>query len=207
MRLPGSLPRLRPGRAGHGAAQDHAHAPPGTYGAVVLPGRGAGRGHLVLSGGSYVFCSLRAGRNAEIRATGAAAVAVDGDVELANATFVGPSSGGGTLSLFANGSRVHFSRQSEVHATLCAPNATLFLTEGAHLSGRFVARRIRAEHVTGVKPVKGTTTTTTKPPKTTTSTTTYTTSTTTTTIKTKVDKKAKLEATRKRARARRHRRV
>jgi hypothetical protein len=141
--------------------------PPGTYGNV----RVLGGGKLVLSGGSYVFCSLRAGRNAQVLVQHAATVNVTGLVNLSNTVFFGPdasvvpSISARDIQLFANGSLVHFSGSADVHARLCAPSAVLRLTHGGHVEGTFVAGTIRTERITGGLPGggPGSSTTTTMP--------------------------------------------
>jgi hypothetical protein len=139
---------------------------PGTYGDV----RVFGGGHLVLAGGSqpYVFCSLMAGRNGNITAQHAATVQIVNTVNLSNATFLGPDPSAQPpisahdVQLFVNGSAVHFSGGSDIHARLCAPNGNLRITHGSNIEGNFVAGTIRTERITaGLPPGSGTTTTTT----------------------------------------------
>jgi hypothetical protein len=140
---------------------------PGTYGAVVIEGGGGGSGRLVLTGGSYTFCSLRAARGATIAFQGPSTVAVNGNVTLGNGTTAGPAPGSGLgagdVVLHAAGTTVHFARNSRVQARLCAPNARLRLTHGGQHEGQFVAATVRAGRVSlrlGSTPTTTTTTTT-----------------------------------------------
>jgi hypothetical protein len=150
--------------------------PPGIYGDVLVRG-GAGKpGRLEFTGGDYALCRLDAARDAELVFLAPAEVSVEGQIEAGNTTFTGPAPGSGVgpldVRLFSDGARVHFSRRSRVAARLCAPGATLFLTEGASIEGSFVARVIRTERIGGGATT--TTTTTTSAPTTTTFTTTTT---------------------------------
>jgi hypothetical protein len=157
---------------------------PAGYGDIRILGSGT----LVLTGGDYRFCSLRASRHANIFVQQPATVHVSGTVNLANNVFLGPDPSilpvisPRDIHLFVNGTMVHFSGQSDVHAALCAPRALLRLTHGAHLNGMFVADTIHTERITGELPP--TTLTTTTSTSTTTSTTSKsTTSTSTSTIR------------------------
>jgi hypothetical protein len=136
----------------------------GPYGSVVV----MSGGNLVLGGGSYVFCSLRAGRDASITALRPSSISVVGDVNLSNGTFVGsdpsatPPVNPRDLKIFVNGGSVHFSGSSDVHARLCAPNAYMRITHGSDLQGLFMARTLRTERISGTPPpASGSTTTTT----------------------------------------------
>ena len=144
-----------------------------------------GGGTLILSGGDYRFCNLRAGRNANIIVERPATIHVAQTMNLGNSVFLGPPRGTQPsisprdVRVFVNGALVHFSVHADVHAVLCAPAATLRLTREANLNGVFVASRIRTERITGELP--STTTTTTS--STTSSSTSSTIATTTTTTK------------------------
>lgn len=141
---------------------------PGSYGDVMLLG-GAGKpAPLHLSGGSYSSCSLSARRGANVYADAPVTVTVMDAIELGDQSTTGPGPGTSLsafdVHLFADGTRVHFAHASEIHAELCAPHATLFVTQGADIFGSFVAGVIRTERIGG-----GETTTTTTSSSTTTS--------------------------------------
>lgn len=144
------------------------HLAPGTYGAVVVDG-GSVSGTLLLDGGAYTFCSLELGRNGELRTDAPATVAIAGRITVGPHTIVGPAAGSGlppsALRLLSNDNAVRFARQSEVHATVCAPDALLRVTAGSSLDGLFMARKIHTEHITvhgsGRDTPRDTTTTTT----------------------------------------------
>jgi hypothetical protein len=142
---------------------------PGVYGDVIVFNSST----LTLSGnGTYVFCSLRAGRDADIRVQAPATIeVVDGTVNLSNGVFLGPDASvpspiaADAIKFFASGPSIHFSGGSDVHTSLCAPNAMLRLTHDASLEGRFVADTIRTERISAGLPstttlVSSTTTTT-----------------------------------------------
>jgi hypothetical protein len=161
---------------------------PGTYGDVVVQGGGPGSGRLVLTGGTYTFCSLRASRGAEIRFGGPAVVRVAGDLMLSNGTSLGPILDAGVprfssteVGIFVSGSRVRFARRTQVKARLYAPAARLQIGRGSDIEGTFAARTISTDRIdarTPAPPVASTTTsttttttrTTTRPPTTTTTT-------------------------------------
>jgi len=154
---------------------------PNGYGDIRVYGGGT----LVLTGGDYRFCSLRAGRDATILVQGKSTIDVKGPINLANGTFLGPA-GSVTprdVAIFADTTMVHFSGSSDVRARLCAPGAMLRLTHGANVAGTFVARTIRTERITAGPPAGnpgGPTTTTTTIAASTTTTTTHGSTTTTT---------------------------
>jgi cysteine-rich repeat protein len=117
----------------------------GSFSGVVIPGT------LELTGGVYVFCNLRAGRNSRILFDSASVVNVVGIVNIGNNTFTGPAPGSGItaddIRFFVNGGSVHFSRISDVVMRLCAPFAKLKVTKGASLTGNFFAFQIRTEEI------------------------------------------------------------
>jgi hypothetical protein len=164
---------------------------PGTYGDIVVQGGGPGPATLVLRGGNYTFCSLRAFRGAQIRFDAPVVVRVLNDVLVSNSTYTGPALVGGAPSfspldaeLFVQGSRVRFSRRARVKAKLCAPRARLQVAQGSDLEGSFVARAIYTDRIDArtpaPTPTTTVTTTTTRPSTTRTTTTTRPTTTTTT---------------------------
>src|SRR5262249_38178246 len=138
-----------------------------------------------LTGGSYVFCSLRVRRGAAIEADSASQVFVAGDVSIGPKSRLGPSDdvAAGDLTIFSEGHQVSVSRNAEVTGRVCAPAATLYVTGGATPTGLFAADRVVASRITltGL-PTESTTTSTstTSSTSTTTSASTTTTSSTTT---------------------------
>src|SRR5581483_5152817 len=143
---------------------------------------------LLLSGGSYGFCSVAVARNSQLFAQGASDVSVTGDLAFGPNVAAGPASGSelvaGDLRFFVAGTSVQLSRISETQAHVCAPNATLQLTEGARFEGQLVADVIRTERVNGGPGSTTTTTTTTSTTTTSTTTTTQLPASTTTTAST-----------------------
>jgi len=144
--------------------------PPGTYGSLYVSG-GSSPGSVVLSSGTYVFCSVRTGRGVGVAASGAADVFVTGDVNIGPDTATAPTGGSGSLRIVTNGASIQFARAADVTALVCAPNADLRVTSASDLRGTFLARTIYTELIT-VHPtttVPTSTTTTSLPSVTTTS--------------------------------------
>src|SRR2546427_6879164 len=144
--------------------------PPGPYGNVVEFSAGSRSGRLVLTGGDYLFCSLRTGRSARILFQGPSTVKIQTEVNLGASAYLGPDPdvsplpSAADITLYVNGPAVRFSASSEAHARVYAPNAMLRLTHEATIEGTFLARLIRTERIGGGPP---TTTTTTSPTTTT----------------------------------------
>ena len=152
--------------------------PPGTYGNVVVFSAGSRSGRLVLTGGDYIFCSLRTGRSARILVQRPSTVKIQDEVNLGAGAYLGPDPDvsplplASDITLYVNGPAVRFSASSEAYAHVYAPNAMLRLTHEATIQGTFVARLIRTERIGGGPPTTTTTstTTTTRPGVTTTTT-------------------------------------
>jgi len=118
---------------------------PGSYGDVRVQGGGAGPGRLVLAGGRYVFCNLRAARNAVLDVESPAEVLVTGGLALGQSSRIEFTSGVGPrdLALVVDVGPVSFGRASKIAGHLCAPRALLRIVDGADVTGSFVARVIR----------------------------------------------------------------
>src|SRR5262249_49751561 len=84
--LPDPFPDCTGGPAVKVAAGAELTLPPDIYGAVEVGGAASHHGRLVLTGGRYVFCSLRTHRGSVVQADSAAQVFVAGDV------MIGPKS-------------------------------------------------------------------------------------------------------------------
>src|SRR5437867_994588 len=145
--------------------------PPGTYGNVVVFSAGDRSGRLILTGGEYLFCSLRTGRSARILVRRPSTVMIKNEVSLGAGAYLGPDPDvsplalAGDITLYVHGPAVRFSARSEAHAHVYAPNAMLRLTHEATIQGTFVARLIRTERIGGGPPTttSPSTTTTTRP--------------------------------------------
>ncbi len=118
--------------------------PPGTYGDVRLEGGAGGPGTLVLAG-TYRLCTLRAAREAVVRAAGPTTLYVEGALTGGNATRLAPQVGVGVdeLHVFVAGSLVRFTRRAGVAAMLCAPRASIRFGSGVSLQGRIAGADIR----------------------------------------------------------------
>src|SRR5947207_2648349 len=141
--------------------------PPGTYGNVVVFSAGSRSGRLVLTGGDYIFCSLRTGRSARILVQRPSTVKIQDELNLGAGAYLGPDPDvsplplASDITLYVNGPAVRFSASSEACAHVYAPNAMLRLTHEATIQGTFVARLIRTERIGGGPPTTTTTSTTT----------------------------------------------
>src|SRR5205823_4855283 len=124
--------------------------PPGTYGNVVVFSAGSRSGRLVLTGGEYLFCSLRTGRSARILVQRPSTVMIQNELNLGASAYLGPDPDvsplplAGDITLYVNGPAVRFSASSEAHAHVYAPNAMLRLTHEATIPGP--ARDLRQLH-------------------------------------------------------------
>src|SRR5207245_121000 len=108
--------------------------PPGTYGNVVVFSAGSRSGRLVLTGGDYLFCSLRTGRSARILFQGPSTVNIQNEVNLGASAYLGPDPdvsplpSEGDITLYVNGpaASTRSARSSAAAATsgtLTAPGA------------------------------------------------------------------------------------
>ena len=178
--VPDEFPDCSEGSAVNVAAGDERTLAPGVYGAVDVGGAASRHGRLVLSGGRYVFCSLRTRRGAVLEADSAAQVFVAGDVRLGPRSSLGPAE---DLEILTQGSRFAISRNAEVGARVCALDGTLHVTDGATLTGRFVAGQVVTGRIAlaGLETAPSTTTTSSTSTTSTTSTSTTSTAPTTTT--------------------------
>ena len=142
------FPRCNAGapiRVGH---RETRHLVPGSYGDVLVLGGGA-PGRLVLAGGDYEFCSLRASRNATVEIDAAARVLVDGNVAIGQGADIELASGVSArdLTVFVGGPGVYFGRASRISAQLCAPGSMLQIVDAAKVTGSFVAGVIHAGRI------------------------------------------------------------
>jgi len=178
--VPEEFPGCSGGAAVNVAAGDERTLPPAVYGDVDVGGAASRHGRLVLTGGRYVFCSLRTRRGSVLEADSAAQVFVAGDVRIGPKSRLGPAK---DLDILTQGSRFSISRNADVGARVCALDGTLHVTDGATLTGRFVAGQVIAGRIklAGLETQPSPTTTTTSTSSTTSSTpSTSTTSSTTT---------------------------
>jgi hypothetical protein len=118
---------------------------PGVYGDVVV--KGDAPAVVDLAGGRYVFCSLRAVRNAALRVHSPTEIVVaktfvldrSSSLGAAPDTIVGPAD----LRLIVGGKSVKVAHGSTLSARTCAPAARLALRD-ATVRGTVLGRRVRA---------------------------------------------------------------
>src|SRR5262245_44860412 len=120
----------------------------GTYGDLRIGGSGA---VLDLTGGRYVFCSLRAIRGAELRVHAPTEIVVLDSLRIDGGATLGPAPdvvlGPSDLRVLVAGPSVRVGGGAEVSARLCAPAARVVLKK-ATWRGTAVARDIRAANTT-----------------------------------------------------------
>jgi cysteine-rich repeat protein len=128
---------------------------PGVYGdARVKSGRFSGvliPGTLQLTGGSYVFCSLRASRGTRVVFQAPSQVDIAGKMNLGNDSFTGPDVGSGLVAddivIYSNSGSAHIARFTDTVMRLCAPFARLRVTAGASLIGHYFVNQFRTERI------------------------------------------------------------
>jgi hypothetical protein len=152
--------------------------PPGAYGDLVLQNGAT----LLLGPGTYQFCSIRGGRRATLRTTGATTMNVQDNVRLGNGSTIGPEGSDPLPTVNIRGKRAMLGAKSHVAALVSAPGAQLLLGRGLDWRGTFCAARVAAgPHVKLACEQPAPPTTTTEPSTTTTSSSTTTTESSTTT--------------------------
>lgn len=133
--------------------------PPGAYGDVTVKG-GFDEfgvplpGVLELGGGTYTFCSVKLGKFAEVRFTAPATVNVVTNLRMQATNRWGSATGAGVtpdeIVVYVAGSKVNYSRSSQVEAQVCAPLAKCRLPKGGSHAGAVYCRFIRTEEITFV---------------------------------------------------------
>jgi hypothetical protein len=150
--FPAPFPVCAPGMDVDVPAGTTMNLAPGVYGKVRVHGSLLAAGVLVLNGGSYVVCDVKASRTAQLRVQTPTTLAVVGKVSLGPSAFFGPEAGSGLVAsdirLYANGPIVKLARQSYSEARLCAPSAKLKVSRGGTHIGSYVASYIRTQEVT-----------------------------------------------------------
>lgn len=136
-------------------AGDTVTLPAGVYGHVTVKGGfdellAPNPGVLRLSGGTYVFCNVKLARFAEIRALAPTEMRVDGKLKMTSDNFFGPDAGNvaSDFTVFVNGTKVRYSRESQVTARLCAPQAKCGLLDGGNHFGGAWCRRVKVRDLT-----------------------------------------------------------
>jgi hypothetical protein len=149
--FPIPFPNCQPASPVDVAVGTTTNLPPGVYGKVRVHGTALSSGNLVLTGGNYVFCDLKVGRNADLRVQTASTIDVAGSVSFGPDTFFGPDTGSGLVAsdiqLYSAGPVVKLTRDSFSKARICAPDSKMRLTQGGTHNGVYVADFIRTEGV------------------------------------------------------------
>ena len=136
--------------------------PPGAYSDILVEGGAGGSGVLLLNG-SYTLCSLRLSRDATVNFTGPTTLYVDGSLTSGNDTAFEPRAGVPVdqVQVFVAGRLVRFNRKASVGALVCAPDATVRITNGVTLRGQVVGDSMRIRRSTLTLETGAATTTTT----------------------------------------------
>jgi len=118
--------------------------PPGVYGDVLVEGGAGGAGALLLSG-AYRMCAMRVSRDAAVRFTGPTTLHLAGALTAGNGTTFAPQAGVAVdqVRVFVAGELVRFTREAAVGTILCAPQASIRITNGVTLRGRVVGAKMR----------------------------------------------------------------
>jgi len=124
---------------------------PGSYGSVTL----RYKSRLTLAGGDYHFRSLRLDDGAKLYFAGPARVHVRYGVDIDDATFIGPATGGtataSDLVVFVKGTDpecghsyvVNVDEKASISGSFYAPNGTIKLNQEAKATGALLAKSIR----------------------------------------------------------------
>jgi hypothetical protein len=145
--IPPTLPACNPAHSVSVGRRATRTLPAGAYGDVVVAGA-----TLELTGGRYVFCSLRAVRRAQVHVHGPSEIIVAGKMGL-DGTLVpapGVALSPNDVRIFVGGPRVVV-RAPDLVARVCAPRALVQLGS-ATVHGSVVGRRIEAAGVTMIAP-------------------------------------------------------
>jgi len=136
-------------------AGDTVTLPAGVYGHVTVKGGfdeflAPNPGVLRLSGGTYVFCNVKLSRFAQIRALAPTEMRIDGKLKMTSDNFFGPDAGhvASDFTVFVNGTKVRYSRESEVTARVCAPLANCGLLDGGTHFGGTWCRKLKVRDLT-----------------------------------------------------------
>jgi hypothetical protein len=157
--FPNPFPACDPGNRVLVLAGTTTALPPGVYGDVTVKGGYDEFGEplpgvLELGGGSYTFCGVKLARFADVRFTDPATVNVATNLRMQANNVWGPAEGSGVtadqIAVYVAGSKVHYSRNAEVVARLCAPSAKCRLTNAGSHAGAVYCRFIRTEQITFV---------------------------------------------------------
>jgi hypothetical protein len=115
--------------------------PPGTYGAIEVQ-NGAS---LTLSSGTYVACSFRVGKNAEVLGSASLILIPEGGFfRVNNSSLVGQQCGDITVFIKGVGD-VSLGKGSTIAAKVCAPQSTIGLGNGNQLTGQFIGDTVNAD--------------------------------------------------------------
>lgn len=115
--------------------------PPGSYGLIEVQNGAA----MTLASGTYVACSFRVGKNAEVLGS-ASLVLIPGAgfFKVNNSSLVGQQCGDITVLLKGAGD-VSLGKGSTIAAKVCAPESTIGLGNGNQLTGQFVGDTVVAD--------------------------------------------------------------
>ena len=118
---------------------------PGAYGPVVVQNGAT----LELTGGTYCFQDLKAGRKARIVVDAAVDITVTGRVRCLPGSVLAPapssSIGATDINVGVVGKQVKFSGKTRISGIFYAPNALLRFGRGGFYTGQFIALQVRSD--------------------------------------------------------------
>jgi len=118
---------------------------PGTYGrARILNGAS-----LTLAPGTFTFCDIKMGRNANLTTADFATVNVQNTVIIGTASHVGPAVGATPVPINVAGKKVRISQSAVANVSIVAPFAKMTFGRDSNLRGCFCTDRAKSDkHIT-----------------------------------------------------------
>ena len=118
---------------------------PGTYGKLYV----RNGGQLDLAPGTYTFCSIKAGRDGQIRPQGAVTINVEGTVKFGVSAHLEPDAGHPAAHVNVAGRLIRFTQEAVARAFFVAPNAEIRLGRGSTVEGGFCVESAQTDkHIT-----------------------------------------------------------
>ena len=118
---------------------------PGTYGRLIVR-NGAS---LPLAYGTFTFCDVKMGRQAQIVAQGTVIMNIVGNLRVGTASFFGPDFGYAPIQAFVLGRKVRTSQSAVITAKIVAPNAKMTFGRDAAYNGCFCTAQAKSDkHIT-----------------------------------------------------------
>jgi hypothetical protein len=117
---------------------------PGSYGALKVQNGGV----LTLTGGTYCFASIKAGRKVTINVQAPSQITAMGNVVINPSSKLVPNGlgvGASDIHVNAAGKLVNLSHRTKIFGVFYAPNALLRFGHAGSFTGQFVAKNLRSD--------------------------------------------------------------